>query len=447
MTTNNSDFNKYLLAEYQNIAEAHFRTIAAISSFFQYYITIMALPVALFSLLVSLTSKQEINSTLLYFVPILSMIFLVISCVGFFVLLYIINLRMDAILYARTVNGIRRYFYDNSHINVEDKTMIQVLPQNPFLPSYWEGRYFLPVVISFALFNTFYLGSGIYYLIFLLLPNIISYLIWIIILVTILFFTAHIIVYYRLATYRENAYLKSNIIGIDIDGVLNKHREHFCALLHDIVGKICDPDKIKIIPVHEDPELDISYEDEQKIFNDYRYWFQMPCLNNAANVIKKLKCKLGFRIYLYTLRPYPSKDIQQKEEYKKWKDAAYQMRINYPFNTNNIKYYYCSEDITNPINIITKCWLKQNNFEYDKLTIEQSDENTFTHKALINRFNRKNVFKIFIEDDLVNANKLAYMCDIIFLMDQPYNRIGYLHKNIIRVKSWEEIYKWIQKLT
>src|SRR2546421_8600548 len=59
----NSPFEDYLLAEYKNIAEAHFRSIAAISSFFRYYLLIMALPVTLVSVFIGLASvsQQQLN--------------------------------------------------------------------------------------------------------------------------------------------------------------------------------------------------------------------------------------------------------------------------------------------------------------------------------------------------------------------------------------------------
>jgi len=136
MLNNNLDsFQKYLLAEYQNIAEAHFRTIAAISSFFQYYITIMALPIALMSVLASLSIKEEFLRVVSFLVPLLSIVSLVIAIIGFFVLAYIINLRMDAILYARTVNAIRRYFYNSVDIDITTKLKTRVLPLDPSLPS------------------------------------------------------------------------------------------------------------------------------------------------------------------------------------------------------------------------------------------------------------------------------------------------------------------------
>ena len=53
------DFHAYLTTEYKNIAEAHFRTIEAISSFFRYYLLIMSVPIALLSGFVGLLSNTK----------------------------------------------------------------------------------------------------------------------------------------------------------------------------------------------------------------------------------------------------------------------------------------------------------------------------------------------------------------------------------------------------
>jgi len=73
----------------------------------------MALPMTLFSALLGLLQKENIIN--IDFLGIsLGFIFICIAVVGFLVMIYIANLRMDAILYARTVNGIRKYFFDNA---------------------------------------------------------------------------------------------------------------------------------------------------------------------------------------------------------------------------------------------------------------------------------------------------------------------------------------------
>ena len=76
----------------------------------------------------------------------------------------------------------------------------------------------------------------------------------------------HFFIYLWYAEHREDSYLKSHIIGIDIDGVLNDHRQHFCVLLEKNTGKKIDKEKIITIPVHECPGLGVTREDEQKVF-------------------------------------------------------------------------------------------------------------------------------------------------------------------------------------
>ena len=163
VATTGNGFNQYLLSEYENVAEAHFRTITTISSFFRYYLLIMALPVTLVAAAIGFSSKQQdVLIIISNLGPLLSTLSLVIATVGLCVLLYVINLRMDVLLYARTVNGIRKYFYDQAKTSLDEKLRMRVLPQSPSLPEYFEWRFFLPVVTSFALFNSFYFSLGLF---------------------------------------------------------------------------------------------------------------------------------------------------------------------------------------------------------------------------------------------------------------------------------------------
>src|SRR5258705_463144 len=106
-------FETFLLAEYNNIANAHFNTVDSIANFMKNYIVIASVP--FFIIGAVLGAKQSPDSALLAsmtknpWVPFTLMVGLAV--VGLCVLGYIINIRCDAILYARVVNGIRRYFY------------------------------------------------------------------------------------------------------------------------------------------------------------------------------------------------------------------------------------------------------------------------------------------------------------------------------------------------
>lgn len=103
-----------------------------------------------------------------------------------------------------------------------------------------------------------------------------------------------------------------------------------------------------------------------------------------------------------------------------------------------------------PIDIITKCWLHHNGIEYDKLTIEKGSEDISDPRGQFrNRFyiSRKKKIRFFVEDDDEKANKLAYICDVVFLIEHPYNKDKKLPKNVLRVESWNDIYRWIRKLS
>jgi len=101
-----------------------------------------------------------------------------------------------------------------------------------------------------------------------------------------------------------------------------------------------------------------------------------------------------------------------------------------------------------PIDMITKCWLQRNGIEYDSLTIERGSEDVVDPQGHFkNRFyiGRKKKIRFFIEDDPEKACKLAYICDIVFLIEHPYNKNESVPSNVVRIKSWEELYRQVRK--
>jgi len=474
-------FEDYMLKEYENIAEAHFTTIEAISSFFRYYLLIMGVPFTIFAVIIGLSPQMgQIVYPLLALTAVISV---VISIVGYFVTLYIVNLRMDVVLYARTVNGIRKHFYDEAKLDIGSKLRLRVLPQTPTLPGYFEF-YFLPVVISFAIFNSIYLliGASIFsapqisqitsFTAISRLPTIIPYWIW---LLAISFFAFHIGSYLWIARRRELTYLRSYSIGIDIDGVLNEHRAQFCKFLLQLTGKQLDPEDIVKIPLHEDPKHGVNREDEKTVFDCVKYWTEMPCIESAASSIKKMRNSMKMKIFVFTYRPSPSEKItKDKTQFKEWQEAALQAykNSNYRFprllkkTEHNHKLHNFIEKLVNqiimfriglqdfrfigmhPIDMITKCWLQKNGIEYDSLTIERGSEDVVDPQGHFkNRFyiGRKKKIRFFIEDDPEKACKLAYICDIVFLIEHPYNKNESVPSNVVRIKSWEELYRQVRK--
>jgi len=102
---------------------------------------------------------------------------------------------------------------------------------------------------------------------------------------------------------------------------------------------------------------------------------------------------------------------------------------------------------------ITRNWLEYHGLKYDKLIIENaSDDVSEPRVQFKNRFyiSRQGRIKFFVEDILEKAIKLVHICDVVFLFDQPYNRVTQdkqLPSNIVRVTSWDEIYKEIRRLS
>lgn len=95
-------FEDFLLSEYQNIAQAHFKSMETISIFFRHYLLIMSIPISAIAVISQITTgnRNATSIVLQYYSPI-SIVLVCIAVVGFGVFCYIVNLRMDTVLYAR----------------------------------------------------------------------------------------------------------------------------------------------------------------------------------------------------------------------------------------------------------------------------------------------------------------------------------------------------------
>jgi uncharacterized HAD superfamily protein len=455
-------FEKFLLEEYSNIAQAHFKSMETISSFFSYYLLIMSIPLSAIAVVSQITKdvKQLADFIDIYRMPIIIILFCV-SFVGFFVFCYIINIRLDVVLYARTVNGIRKYFYDSSDIETNVKLRMRSLPQSPQLPSYFEKTYFFPVVFVFGIVNSLYYAPAEYLW---------SSSLWSTVIYTPIFFGLHFLIYACLAKHREFAYLKSNILGIDIDGVLNKHREHFCKLLEKNTCIHVNPAEILIMPVHEYSALKINREDEWKVFNDPEYWINMPVVEDVNNRLARFKNTFNLKIYIFTWRSWP--ENSNRKELAELAKVFYLQTTKFTISKLLLKiiliipYLNTSRFLLKrfkdaPLKLITKSWLKNNDIKYDKFFFEKGNDYLSDPRGdFNNRFyiSRKERIRFFIEDDFEKALKLSYICDIVFLLSHPYNEINdnlpkevnelrkNMPTNVIRVKDWDEISHQIRHL-
>lgn len=477
----NKAFEGFLTSEYENIAQAHFKSIETISQFFRYYLLIMSIPLSAVALVAQQAfvspNRSYIKSFFLNhnFFPFL--ILLLVSLIGVGIFCYIVNIRLDTVLYARTVNGIRKYYYDKFDEDPNLKLRYRQLPQSPLLPSYYEEWMFLPVVAVFGMINSFYFLIGSCFLrldvfltemtfyypdysFFNLIGKIFNIVVSHpqIILPPVVMLILHFILYRLFTNHRESKYLKSNIIGIDIDGVLNKHRDHFCQLLEENAEKMLDPRDILIIPVHDDSRYDIKRIDESKVFNDPKYWVEMPVIENASDKIRNLKNVFAFKVYIFTWRSWP--DAKDKNELKKLKKNFLKNCSQISSKDRLLKIIKISK--MDPLSRITEEWLARHHFRYDKFFMEKGNDYTSDPRQKFNnRFwiARKKKIRFFVEDDLEKALKLSFICDIVFLISQPYNETSpklppsinnirtNLPSNIIRVKDWTEINQQIRRLS
>ena len=427
----------------------------------------MALPVTLVGVFIGLLPSFNLSSAIGTIGTSLAFIALVISVVGYLVMLYIVNLRLDVILYARAVNGIRKYFYDKGSPDLDYKLRMRVLPQSPSQPGYLEHSYFWPVIATFAFFNSTYLILG------LTLPTIsnsaagfslasIQPLVWG---VGIAFGLWHYGSYRWYAHHREHGYLRSFILGVDIDGVLNTHREQFAKKYFELTGKIVDPARMTTIPLHDDPAIGVTRPEEIQVFNTLDYWTEMPVISGAKDALEKLHNAFKLRIHIFSYRPWPMVKpvVRGSTLFLKWQSKAIEELKS--VSPRGIRRYLIPHWFYRKISIVrlrygrrklalasadvlTRSWLNTKEIVYDSFTLEKGNEDVEDPEGHFrNRFNisRKKKIRFFVEDDADKATKLAFICDVVFLVNQPYNTWKSVPNNVVRVDSWDEISKSIKR--
>ena len=156
-----TQFEKFLVSEYEHVADAYFNTTGLISSFFRYYLLIVTLPVPLIAIMVDFSDVSDSHFAISTWSLFLTAGAIVIAFVGMFVMCYLINQRLEGLLYVRQVNGIRNYFHSTYRMAKELSKSVSVLPLNIRVPDYYNhNRNFLFVVAPIFLLNSFYFGIG-----------------------------------------------------------------------------------------------------------------------------------------------------------------------------------------------------------------------------------------------------------------------------------------------
>jgi len=201
VNSSNSDIRDFLLAEYEHIANAHFETGKQVSTYFNYYLLILAAPVIIATLIQNKNIEKVVNAStgddlIVHWIALI-LLFL-ISVVGGLICWIVIEIHHDSILYARTVNGIRRYFYTNSGITASDLSKIQVLPTDRSKPDFYSYGHLFIFVLAFGLLNSSFLGGALY------LHH--RGLGCATVTIPIIYFFVHIIIHYLMSLVRTNRY-------------------------------------------------------------------------------------------------------------------------------------------------------------------------------------------------------------------------------------------------
>lgn len=473
------EFINFQLEEYKNISSAHFETNKQIAIFFRYYLLIASAPAIILMLLEKNIEKLDllfIGELGVYETTFIGFILLIISFIGFFTCLYITSLISDSTLYAKTVNGTRRFFYDLSKIEFEER--FRVLPKVTCEPTKSnQNKTSRPILVCISVINSIYFCLGTY--IIGLVGNEffketlgfkhLLFTDYSLIHVLILFFLILLIHWYfsrRITNFKNYGYLKSYIIGIDIDGVLNKHRRTFCTILYENTGKTLWENEITRVPVSLIPDKQINRTDEFKVFNDPNYWKNQEIFDEkTSDIITELRNSFGYKINIFSFRPWPDykyiKEEERLEIFRKWwKFKIFHKEIALPFSKTlfNLR-IHATKIRYRRIKSLTKDWLNKVEINYDKLIIETNGVDNPPSKNISkipklyfrNRYYhaQKQHFRYFIEDIVENAVKLSFSCDYVFLIEQPYNsKDNYrdLPNNIIRVKDWSAIKEKIREL-
>lgn len=126
---------EFMITEYDRISTAYFGLQNQVNEWFKSYLTVIGFPITvLIAILRLVPSEKEITFTSLP--NILAGLLLIIALLGLFITISIISMRMEMIMYARTINLVRRYFA----VNNEKLLDYLALPKTDTKPGFYEKK-------------------------------------------------------------------------------------------------------------------------------------------------------------------------------------------------------------------------------------------------------------------------------------------------------------------
>jgi hypothetical protein len=139
----NKDASDFMIQEYDRISTAYFGLRDQVNEWFKIYVTLIGLPLTVLAAVTNISAGST-NTNLSSIPTIVSSLLAVVSLLGVFVTFSIISMRMEMILYARTINGIRRFFADLDKLTISrtqpsELAKYLILPTSDKQPPFYEA--------------------------------------------------------------------------------------------------------------------------------------------------------------------------------------------------------------------------------------------------------------------------------------------------------------------
>jgi len=103
------DATDFMIEEYDRISDAFFGLRDQVNEWFKSYLTLVGLPLTVLVAVIKL-SESELTVSIEALPDLVSGLLVLVAGLGCFMVLSIVAMRLEMIWYARTMNGVRRYF-------------------------------------------------------------------------------------------------------------------------------------------------------------------------------------------------------------------------------------------------------------------------------------------------------------------------------------------------
>jgi hypothetical protein len=200
-----AESKEFMTTEYDKISSAYFGLRDQVNEWFKAYLTLIGFPLTVLAAVLKI-GEGNAATTLSSLPDFVSLLLIIVSSLGLFVTFSIISMRMEMILYARTINCVRRFFA------AEDKGLVPflVLPTTDAKPPFYESwRAMFWQVLMIGFMDGIIMGGGI--------MSLFKNGILVGIITGILFWFCHWFVYWLMSLKRENEWKNSIHFPEDIN--------------------------------------------------------------------------------------------------------------------------------------------------------------------------------------------------------------------------------------